>query len=190
MDSHADSGDDEAADIAVLLDPGAEPIQKQSAFERLHARYSRELLSLLRSQVGHDPMRDVEQTVWLRVLENIAKRFEKGTNFRAWLYRIARNEAINYHRSNKKASTVQLPVSIPDHRALPEEDDERRRVLDQCMERLDPRSREVIRARQRMSSTETNDEIAKRFGMTTARLYGLVSETIAQLKKCVKEKKS
>jgi len=188
MDSPSASGGDEAAIIAILLNPGAAPADKRLAFQRLHACYSSDLLAFLRSRVGTGSMMDVSQTVWLSVWQKIAAKFD-GRNFRAWLYQIARHEAINHHRKYKKASTVQLPESLRDYRVpLSNEDEELRRVLEECLGMLDPRSRDVIRAR--LGGALTNEEIAELFNLSRARLFSLVSETKSTLTKCVKEKLS
>lgn len=186
MHSRAASGTDEAVLIGVLRNPHAELAGKQDAFQAIHALYSSDLLAFLRTKVGPGSMDDVEQTVWLQVWQKIAAHFD-GRNFRAWLYRIARNEVVNHHRARMKTAAEGLLGQVPDHRLnLSAEDEERRRVLEDCLSRLDPRSRDVIRAR--LDGALTNEEIAKRFNLTVARLFSLVSETKTRLTRCVKGK--
>jgi RNA polymerase sigma factor (sigma-70 family) len=186
MDSRAASGIDEAAILGLLRDPQAVRTERHLAFQRLHEIYSPDLLAFLRTKVGRSPMSDVEQTVWLQVWQKIATHFD-GKNFRAWLYQIARNESVNHHRNKRKATSDQFLDRVPDHRLdLSAEDEERRRVLEDCLSQLDPRSRDVIRAR--LNGSSSNEEIAKRFSLSIARLFSLVSEAKSKLTRCVKGK--
>jgi len=183
MDSLAADEGDEPALITTLRNPALPLKERHHAFQRLHELYSPNLLAFLRSQVGTQYMRDVEQTVWLGVWKNITRRFD-GKCFRAWLFEIGRNEAINHHRRNKKP-----PIAPPPPPPLPPEDDGLRQALEDCLKLLDKKEREVIEAR--LEGSLTNEEIKEQHELPSmSRLYSLVSETKSKLAKCVKEKMS
>jgi RNA polymerase sigma-70 factor (ECF subfamily) len=69
----------------------------RSAFAALVARYSDELLGYFRRRVGDEAAEDLLQETLLR-LHKAAPRFVPQATFRTFLYTIARNLALNYHR--------------------------------------------------------------------------------------------
>lgn len=72
------------------------------AFEEIIDRYS----SMLRRyicRIGITPPsdEDVLQEAFLKIYQNL-NSFNKSYKFSSWAYRITRNEAVSYHRRNKK----------------------------------------------------------------------------------------
>jgi len=63
----------------------------------------------------HNEAEDLTAKVFLQAWESLTKRRHKQkiNNIRAWVYRIARNEVIDYHRTKK----LQVPLDdYPDHK--------------------------------------------------------------------------
>ncbi len=72
------------------------------AFARLFERYHGPLKYYLRRMLDSpDDADDALQTVWLRVLRGV-KRLRGLDAFRVWLYRIARNEALQQLRRDRR----------------------------------------------------------------------------------------
>jgi RNA polymerase sigma-70 factor (ECF subfamily) len=158
----------------------------QAALQELYRRYAAGLLAFLAARVPQAALEDLHQTIWMRVWQHAPEQFQGG-NFRAWLYRIARNAIVDLLRHKKFADDADL-----DNQADPQArsgldwllDEERRAALARCLERLDDRRREVVRGR---LSGESYGELAERLGLPEARLYQLYHRAIADLRACVGE---
>lgn len=76
------------------------------AFGHLYDEYADRVYAFLRTRTRtpHDA-EDVTATVFLKAWESIRSYDERGLPFSAWLFRIARNAAVDEHRRN-----VRLPV--------------------------------------------------------------------------------
>ena len=89
----------------------------QEAFASLFKRYCGPLKYYLRRLLDSpETADDVSQTVWLKVLRGI-KKLRRVEAFRAWLYRIARNEAIQQLRRDRHGISMQendLPAELND----------------------------------------------------------------------------
>lgn len=109
-------------------------------YEAKMLRYARKFL------LGAEDAKDAVQEVFIKAYKNI-RSFDTGRRFSPWIYRIAHNEFIN--RGKKRASFVDLdalfPVLRSRHRADQEvEDKHLRSALDECLEQLGPKYREVL----------------------------------------------
>jgi len=76
-------------------------------FERYHVPLKYYLRGLLDSPETAD---DVLQTVWLKVLREV-KRLRRLDAFRVWLYRVARNEAFQQLRRDRRWAEVEESLS-------------------------------------------------------------------------------
>jgi RNA polymerase sigma-70 factor (ECF subfamily) len=165
--------------------------QNQAAFEQLMRKYSAPVVACVRSKV-RDPhlAEDAIQTAWLKAWKELT-RFKEG-NFRAWLVRIASNEAINVLRS-KKMSDIEEPASIPDRN--PGATDEAERLHDrkehlsamhQCLGALGAEFRDVIV----LADLELLKaaEIAKRLNIAPNTVYSRKSRAFKELRDCMERK--
>ncbi len=77
-----------------------------SAFEELYRQTRKSVyyvaLSILRDRALAE---DVMQNTYLNILKNISK-YQLGTNASAWIFRIARNEALNLKKSRSRELCV------------------------------------------------------------------------------------
>lgn len=84
-----------------------------SAMEALFLRYRQPVYTWLRQRLGDDSEADdVYQDVWLKILRN-ASGYERG-NFRAWLWRIVRNQVTDRSRKMRPELTLDEPVGEDD----------------------------------------------------------------------------
>ena len=112
--------------LILQRDDAAGPTAAQAAraFEALYTRYApalqRHLLGILRDEAAaQDLLQEVFLRVWLR-----AEQWNGQGSFKAWLYRIATNLALNVLRAQKRQPTQ--PLRTPDETGWDEwsEDDD------------------------------------------------------------------
>ncbi|PCI89926.1 hypothetical protein COB18_02255 [Candidatus Kaiserbacteria bacterium] len=126
------SGDTEAFALLIEL------------YEKKITRYANKFL------YNYQDREDAVQDVFIKAYQNI-QSFRSGERFSPWIYRIAHNTFLNVVRkqSREKVSffdTDQLfGANIPDeHEKELREQHWDREVLDQCLEKLDVKYREVL----------------------------------------------
>jgi RNA polymerase sigma-70 factor (ECF subfamily) len=167
--------------------------RETEAFELLFERYA-DTLHRHVVYIVHDPAAayDVVQETFLR-LWNRADQWEGSGSFRAWLYRIATNLALNHVRTVKRRREV--PLSLPvDSEAIDEEPEavpawvidraslgpeaaaellERRADCRQALERLSEEKRTVLRLVYEMEMTvrESADVLNLPEGTVKSRLH-------------------
>jgi RNA polymerase sigma-70 factor (ECF subfamily) len=113
----------------------------RTAFAVLVSRYSDELLGYFRRRVGDEAAEDLLQDTLLR-LHKAAPRFVPQATFRTYLYTIARNLALNYHRDLRPAVALDVDAAPggqmkdPDSLEAAELSDRVRRAVDGLSEPL------------------------------------------------------
>jgi len=90
-------------------------------FAGLVERYQMPLIHFLRRTLSSDEdVFDCAQDAFLAAYRNLSRYSEKYP-FRAWLYTIARNKAIDLVRKRRKEVTTTPDENLVDHQPLPEE---------------------------------------------------------------------
>lgn len=123
-----------------------------AAFERLYNRYRQPLYGYLRSMLSAADADDAFQQTWVRACAALPGYRCQG-KFQAWLFRIARNLAVDAIRRRDRRREVEPEESGAD---LPEErepwramaDDEFRLLLEEALRELPPEQRAVFVLRQ------------------------------------------
>jgi RNA polymerase sigma factor (sigma-70 family) len=163
------------------------------AFNALVHLYERRVYGLCYRMVGDtDSAADVSQEVFLAAYKHLP-RF-RGTQFRAWLLRIAANACYDVLRSRKRRNTVSLDAlrapdelragfDPPDNGEPPESRALRHELgaaLAQCLEQLPPEQRIVVV----LSDIEglAYDEIAQATGMQLGTVKSRLSRARARLR--------
>ena len=88
----------------------------QSELEHLLIRYEKEIYRFARRMTGNgEDAADVLQETFLRAFKSFSKLPRKA-NHRAWLYRIAGNQALNLARANKvrRAFPIERAIHLPE----------------------------------------------------------------------------
>ena len=110
----------------------------------------------------------------------LASLSEAPENPVAWLYRTAKNKAINTHRSSKRRLARHRLVSKPEQANVPVNSEAENSELRALIEKLTPEQREVVSAR--LWGQLTFDEIAVLHGSSKATVWRIYSTAIESLR--------
>jgi len=113
-----------------------------------------------------------------------------GSSFRNWLIGITQNTVLQELRRsrrytgrlNRYANLLEKSLQAEE----PEKEDERGKVLMDCLEHLDARSAEIVRARYSLS--HSIEEIADTAGRTSGAVRTLLYRARSQLRTCMEKK--
>lgn len=115
-----------------------------------------------------------------------AEVFVPGTNFRAWIFAIARNKVLAAVKRHARRAEVldpelveQLVAEVPDDT----HDDARKQALAECIQRLSASSRRAITLRYGEALGPT--EVARQMGWTLNAVHVALSRTRVALRRCV-----
>ncbi|HZU14891.1 MAG TPA: sigma-70 family RNA polymerase sigma factor [Chloroflexota bacterium] len=169
-------GDDEALLIR-------EAQRDRAAFAPLYERHADRVYAYLRSRTARDEdAADLTQQVFLQAMDALPRYKPRGTPFIAWLLRIARNAAINFHRRQRHAMAWDLvppalqPSGGEDHMVRLEQ----REVLERLFRDLDDMSREILILR--FGAGLSTAEIASVLGKSEAATRMRLLRTLRTLK--------
>jgi len=84
------------------------------AFSELHKLYAGHTLKYLKAIVGDAAAKDVNQETWIGVFKRVSS-VVNPTSFRSWLFRLARNQAVDFLRETRKR-----PYSLEETSSKPE----------------------------------------------------------------------
>ena len=164
----------------------------RSAMERLYAKYRSQVYSWLVHTVGLEDAGDVHQEAWLRVVRGV--HAYRGGNFRAWLWRIVRNVAIDRARLARPQVSLDEPLGAAEdgQTALDALESETAGVLERMEEReraeflrkeiasLPPPQREVVLLR--IDAEMTFAEIAALVGAPLNTVLGRMRHAVGKLR--------
>jgi RNA polymerase sigma-70 factor (ECF subfamily) len=111
------------------------------AFDELYARYAGRLFGFLRAQLpSAADAEDVFHETMMATLESAEVTFDRAS-FRTWLFRIARNRALNGQRSAARGDAAKLRLTAADEDAPVAADDriahaQMVRALERAVKRL------------------------------------------------------
>ena len=134
---------------------------------------------------AEDVVQRASMTMW-----RCFDRFELGTNFRAWAFQIAKNEALNHLSKIKRDRHVfseKLVAMLADQAEERADDlDARRRALDFCVEKLPANDHEIVKGCYREGSTIRS--FAEQAGETANKIYKRLNRVRGQLQKCIERR--
>jgi RNA polymerase sigma-70 factor, ECF subfamily len=181
--------DDRGEEVALVRAAQADP----AAFGALYQRYFTRVYWYLRARTPTaEDAGDLAQQVFLHALEALPRYRERGLPFAAWLFRIARNSASNFGRSQRPTlSWEQLPVASADAAPAPEtlvlhNDDLRR--LGALLATLAPEKRDFLALR--FAAGLTIPEIAAVVGKREAAVRKQITRTLHALKELSEKEQS
>lgn len=81
----------------------------QAAFGELYERYVKRIYNYVYYRTGnHHDAEDLTARVFARALQHIPSYVDRGLPFSAWLYRIAHNLVVNWHRDRGRRKLVPI----------------------------------------------------------------------------------
>ena len=166
----------------------------ECAFEALVRKYERLVSTCVFSMLGNNPedVLDVSQEVFLKVYRNLSS-FKGDSEFSTWLYRVAKNCALDYIRKRKPLTTSldtsgedaegydvadTSDKSNPEKKAL---EAERKEILRRCIDKLSEEHREVIILR------HVNDYSYEQISKTLSLEVGTVKSRISRAREALKK---
>lgn len=129
--------------------------ERQDAFDELMKRYKQRIYAyLLRSVKNYEDAEELTIEVFVKVYRAL-KDWKPQARFSTWLYKIARNLAIDYHRAQSRRQTFSLddenlsldePTAV-DLQSNPEwraEERDRHRIIRAAIDQLSPNQKAVF----------------------------------------------
>jgi RNA polymerase sigma-70 factor, ECF subfamily len=160
--------------------------REPQAFALLYDRYIDRIYAYALRQAGDVSLaQDVTSATFEKALRSLRQREWRGQSVLAWLYRIARNEAIAHHRQGRRIA--EMPPDLP--AADNQEDgllaDQERQQLACALSRLSARDQEVLGLRflEGLSSAEA----AEVLGCSLPNLYLQAHRALRRLRKLIVE---
>ncbi|MFH1031700.1 MAG: sigma-70 family RNA polymerase sigma factor [Chloroflexota bacterium] len=162
----------------------------EAAFTRLYEENFKKIYRYCALRIGNEmEAEDMAQQVFLRALESIGSYKWKGVPFSSWLFRIAHNQVVDYHRKRVKRVTIPLEDEI----AGPSSDDpselcEQKVDIEEvglAVKRLTQAQREVISLR--FAAELPIAEVAKIMGKSEGAIKALQHSAVVTLRKILSE---
>ncbi len=118
------------------------------AFGDLYERYLDEIFRFIFYRVlDQEEAEDLTERVFLKAWEALPRGPRPIANFRAWIYRVARNQVIDRHRTRKAAVPLEEVATLRDGSPAPEavaQAREESAELAAVLARLEPRYQQVL----------------------------------------------
>ena len=155
------------------------------AFGLLYDRFQPEILRYLTHQLRHrETAEDLAQQVFLKAWQAIPRYEQRGAPFKAWLYRMAKNQVIDHHRRHRPTTDLEgIDVSEPAEAEAHVLAAELRTGLGQALDRLSPDHREVLVLRFLMEKSAA--EIGQIMDRKEVTVRGLQMRALRSLRKAV-----
>lgn len=161
--------------------------QDMQAYVELMIAHQDQLRAFIYSQMPNSPdVGDVVQNT-NAVLWQKRSRFELGTNFLAWAFKVARYQVQHQRDRSKRDGRLVFSDKLVDHIAetAPTDDshDRRAAALEGCVAKLNDKQREIITAR--YSPGHSLESHSERTGVSAGSLRIALHRIRETLKRCV-----
>lgn len=165
------------------------------AFEFLIMRYSESLNRLLISRMGGDSaheVADLMQESFIKVYVNL-HRYDPRYTFGQWIYTIARNTSVDFHRRRQDELSLDDKFSSPPEEASPNPEQsiinsQKRKEIEEGISRLSPRHQELFRMR--FLEEYSYEEIAERLNMPLGSVKTNIHRARIQMCKFITEREN
>ena len=163
---------------------------KTDEFLELYAAGQRRIYAYIRAQVlssadADDVLQDATTVLWRKF-----EQYQPGSDFVRWACRVARLEVLAYHRHRKRLRTI-FSDAVVDAVAdavleLSETAAARAEALDDCVQVLPPRDRELLNLK--YGSAQSVKQIAQAISRTESAVYKALQRIHEELLDCVEDK--
>lgn len=172
---------------------------KQSAYDKLMKKYYQHIYNLIYKMIfKKEDVEDLTQEAFIKAFNSL-QHFDRQFAFSTWLYKIATNNSIDYLRK-KKLNTFSIDkeiesedsdykFDIPDNDYVPDNkiiEDQRRKVLEDAIESLPEKYRQVITMRHKQE--KEYEEIAKELNLPLGTVKAHIFRGRELLNKYLKDK--
>jgi len=159
--------------------------REPEAWARLYEEYMPRIYRYIALRVrNQSEAEDLTEQVFLKALEAGPSFRWRGAPISSWLFRIARNQVIDFWRTDKTGRTVTLDESLIDDIANPERTAERNEDIRQVireMGQLTQAQREVIELR--FAAELSTAEVARVLGKSQGAVKVMQHSALAALRK-------
>jgi len=159
----------------------------QEAFAQLYEENFDKIYRYIVLKIGNKTeAEDMTQQVFLNALKSISSFKWKGIPFSAWLFRIARNQVVDYLRKKTRRTVTPLEepmVASNDDPQLIAEQRLNIEKLDSATKRLTPAQREVISLR--FAGELPIAQVAKLMGKSEGAIKALQHSAVVALRKAL-----
>lgn len=171
----------EEADLVVQA--AEDPV----AFGRLYELHVQKIYNYIYYRTGnHRDAEDLTSRVFFKALQHIDRYQERGAPFSAWLYRIAHNMVVNWHRGRRRKEVVALDdvvgrlVAREDPHSMVERAEDQQHLLE-AIRQLPAVRQEllILKFVERFS----NQEIGEILGRSEGAVKSLYHRTLLSLRK-------
>lgn len=159
-----------------------------ASFNQLFARYYSRLCAYVLSQIQNsNSAEDIVQELFIRIWTH-RRRIEIKENISGYLYRAAKNSALNYLRSEKNRTKLlqYFPEGQIQNDEMLLEQIEFSHFLQQCIDELPERSKEVF-MKSRIDGLK-HQEIAEQSGTSVKTIKNQLWKSLQYLKSCLERK--
>jgi RNA polymerase sigma-70 factor, ECF subfamily len=173
--------DENAAVIRPLVDRAK--VGDAEAFGALYDRFQPEIFRYLVIRVrDQDVAEDLAQQVFMKAWQAIPRYEHRGAPFRAWLYRMAHNQMVDFFRTNRPTTDLE-GVDVPEEAEAEERllTAEMNDALRDALERLSEDHREVLVLRFLMEKSAR--EIGDIMGRKEVTIRGLQMRALQALRR-------
>jgi RNA polymerase sigma-70 factor (ECF subfamily) len=171
----------------------------QTAYEKLMKKYYQLIYNLIFRMISRkEDVEDLTQEAFIKAFNSL-QNFDRQFAFSTWLFKIATNNAIDYLRKKKlntfsidreiESEESDFKFEIPDNENKPDRviiEDERKQILDEAIESLPPKYKEVILLRHKMD--KEYEEIAKELKLPLGTVKAHIFRGRELLNKFLKDK--
>lgn len=133
---------------------------------------------------AREVLQETNLVIWRR-----AEQFESGTNFIAWVFKIARLQLMAYRQKIARDRLVfddELLTDMADIFAEDEAFDARQDALAQCIEQIAPNHRNLLRVR--YTDGQSVKEMSANLNKTANAIAKVLHRTRIALMKCIEQK--
>jgi len=156
------------------------------AFGMLYERYVGRIYNYTYYRTGsHQDAEDLTARTFYRAMQHIVYYVDRGAPFSAYLYRIAHNVVVNWHRDTSRRQIISLDdlvihVLAPEEPAALAEEHEERALLLEAVRRLAPERQQLLILK--FVEQMKNAEIAEMMGRTEGAIKSLYHRTLIALR--------
>jgi len=156
------------------------------AFGMLYERYIGRIYNYTYYRTGsHQDAEDLTARTFYRAMQHIVYYVDRGAPFSAYLYRIAHNVVVNWHRDTSRRQIISLDdlvmhVLTPEEPAVLAEEHEERALLLEAVRRLAPERQQLLILK--FVEQMKNAEIAEMMGRTEGAIKSLYHRTLVALR--------